>query len=346
MDEFIGITFSLRLMCCFLFLHCHSATAQSTVGRRLDSLFTVYSDSGFSGSVLVAEKGTVTLKKGYGYANSDSKNLNTPATLFNVASLGKQFTAYSILYLEKQGKLSTSDYVSKYIGPFNDLRDSTTIHHLLLHSSGLFKEGNTLDYNTRSGFIRAVKAGGMESSPGSQYRYSNAGYSLLAGIVEIVSGQPFEVFLLHNVFGPANMKNTGYPWEARMRRELFATGYDKNKKPVESQPNIWAARGPGNLMTSVEDLYQWTIALQSERFMPDSMRQKIFHDYIPGKETYSWHKETTSRNTRFYYKGGGRSDFETQLMWYPDEGIVVIFCINNDYNLRGRLFTKIKMLMN
>lgn len=313
---------------------------------RIDSLFTVYSDSGFSGAVLVAERGRVTLKEGYGYANSESKRLNTPATLFNVASVGKQFTAYSILFLERQGKLRTGDPVSKYIGPFNDLRDSATIHHVLLHSSGLVKEGAGLDYSTRAGFIQSVKDGAMESPPGKEYRYSNAGYSVLAAIVEIVSGEQFEVFLLRNVFEPAKMENTGYPWEARLKRELFATGYDKNKKPVEPQPNVWAGRGPGNLMTSVEDLHQWITALQREEFLPADIRKKTFENYIPGKETYSWHKETTSHNTRFYHKGGGRSDFESHLMWYPDDDVVIIFSINNDYNLRGRLFKKIKMLMN
>jgi CubicO group peptidase (beta-lactamase class C family) len=216
--------------------------SQKNIGDRIDSLFTAYTDSGFSGSVLIAEKKSVTLKKGYGFSNNERKTLNTSTTLFNVASIGKQFTAYSILLLEKKGMLSTADGINKYIGAFNDARDSTTIHHLLLHSSGLFREDVDYDYSTREKFINSVKQSGMESLPGKQYRYSNAGYSLLAAIVEIVSGEPFEEFIYRNVFIPCKMENTGYPWEARINKNLFATGYNNKKQPVVPQENIWACK--------------------------------------------------------------------------------------------------------
>lgn len=80
--------------------------------------------------------------------------------------------------------------------------------------------------------------------------------------------------------------------------------------------------------------------------MPADIQQKIFTDHIPGKETYSWNKATTLHHTRFYHKGGGRADFESQLMWFPDDDMIIIFCINNDYNLRNRLFTRIRIFMN
>jgi CubicO group peptidase (beta-lactamase class C family) len=163
--------------------------------------------------------------------------------------------------------------------------------------------------------------------------------------VEIVSGVPFEKFLFDNVFSPRKMENTGFRWETRMNRNLFATGHDRDGKPVPSQPNIWAARGPGNLMTSVEDLYRLIQSYQDERFMPALMREKILQDYLEGKDTYSWNKKTTSRQTRFFHKGGGRPDFESQLMWYPDDDVVIIFCINNRQGLRSRLFSKIQSLM-
>ena len=320
--------------------------ARKDIRNTMDGLFTSYIDSGFSGSVLISEKNKITLKKGYGYANNEQKIINTPETLFNVASIGKQFTSYSILLLEKQGLLSTNDFVSKFIGSFNDIRDSVTIHHLLLHSSGLFKEGANLDYSTRKLFIQSVKDTGSESKPGEKYRYSNAGYSMLAAIVEIVSDQPFEYFLKENIFKPCKMENTGYPWEPRLNKKIFATGYDENKKAMKPQEDLWAARGPGNLVTTMEDLYKWIIAIQDTFFMPKAMTDKIFYDYIPGRETYSWNKNKTIRNTRFFHKGGGRADFESQVMWYPDDNAIIIFSINNDYNVRRILFSKIRAEMN
>ena len=345
----MNINFS-KIACCLFVLtitfKSHTCFSQVNIGKRIDSLFTAYIDSGFSGAVLVAVKRVTTLKKGYGYSNNERKVQNTPATLFNVASIGKQFTAYSILLLEKRGLLTTGDMINKYTGRFNDARDSATIHHLLLHSSGLFRQDATLDYSTRENFIGSVKQNAMESLPGKEYRYSNAGYTLLAAIVEMVSKEPFEQFIYKNVFIPCKMDNTGYPWETRLNKNLFATGYNNKKEAVAPQADTWGARGPGNLVTSVEDLYKWINALQDKKFMAPDIMQKLFTDHIPGKETYSWNKATTQHQTRFYHKGGGRADFENQLMWYPDDDVIIIFCINNDYNLRNKLFTRIKTFMN
>ena len=80
--------------------------------------------------------------------------------------------------------------------------------------------------------------------------------------------------------------------------------------------------------------------------MPQEFIAKIFYDYVPGKDTYSWNKSKTAHNTRFYHKGGGRPDFETRIMWYPDDKILVIFCINNDYNLARKLFNQVTAIIN
>ncbi len=301
-----------------LFLHFNqgiSSFAQTALSRRIDSLFTSYLDSSLAGAVLVAENNKVTLKKAYGYSNNETRTLNTPKTLFNTASIGKQFTVYSILLLEQQGLLTTDDYLSKYIGSFNDPRDSITLHQLLIHRSGLIKEGAEMDYSTREKFIASAKKGAADSVPGKKYRYSNAGYSMLAAVVEIVSGQAFEQYILKNIFEPCKMKNTGYPWEPRMNKNLFATGYNNKRLPIAAQEDIWAARGPGNLVTSMEDLYKWMKAFQNDRFLPSAIREKILFDYYPGEDGYAWNKTLTHRKTRFFHKGGGRTDFESRLMW-------------------------------
>lgn len=337
---------TLFLFLTLLLFAVNRAAAQSDLSSRLDKLFTGYIDSGFAGSVLVAKENRVVLKKGYGYSNNQRKSLNTPATLFNVASVGKQFTTYAVLLSEKKGLLHINDYLSKYIGRFNDLRDSITIHQLLCHTSGLIKAGTDLDYNTRDGFIQSIKGGESDSRPGEKHRYTNAGFSMLAAVVEIASGIPFEDFVRENIFIPLKMDNTGFPWEKRINKDLLATGYNNNHEPMPVQANIWAARGPGNLVTSVEDLYKWISAYQNKNFMPEEFTNKFFYDYVPGQDTYSWNKSKTAHNTRFYHKGGGRPDFETRIMWYPDDKILVIFCINNDYNLARKLFTQVTDIIN
>jgi CubicO group peptidase (beta-lactamase class C family) len=101
-----------------------------------------------------------------------------------------------------------------------------------------------------------VRDSANESKPGEKYRYSNAGYSMLAAVVEIISGKSFENFLLENIFEPCKMKSTGYPWELRMNKSLFATGHNSKHQAIAPEQNVWAARGSGNLVTNGGDLYK------------------------------------------------------------------------------------------
>ncbi len=126
---------------------------------------------------------------------------------------------------------------------------------------------------------------------------------------------------------------------------MFATGYDKNGQLSRPQEDVWAARGSGNVVTNVEDLFKWMMAFNNKNFLSANIKSKLLTDYIPGKETYSWNKTISSTNNRFYHKGGGRTDFESQLMWFPDDDIIIIFLINNDYGLRAKLFRGIQTIM-
>lgn len=150
---------------------------------------TGFSKEGYSGAVLVAQNGEIILHKGYGLADRERRIQNTPSTLFHVASVGKIFTAAAVLKLEMQGKLKTSDLISKYLGEFPKEKSGATIHHLLTHTAGLTVDGSTPDYSSRKAFVQSVKDAPVESKPGEKYRYTNAGYIVLAAIVEEVSGQ-------------------------------------------------------------------------------------------------------------------------------------------------------------
>jgi CubicO group peptidase (beta-lactamase class C family) len=321
--------------------------AQATLASKVDSLFTAYLDSSLAGSVIVAEKGVVILQKAYGYSNNETKKPNTVNTLFNVASIGKQFTVYAILNLEREGKLKTTDYLTKYIGSFGGTRDSITIEHLLIHRSGIAKGGVELDYSTRDKFIQSVKTASADAfTPGKGYRYSNAGFSMLAAVVEIVSGTSFEEYLFKNIFTPLKMNSTGYPWEMRIDKSLLATGYNSKRQPLPVQEDIWAARGPGNIVTTMEDLFKWIMAYKNNNFLSPEMRNKILTEYFPNEESFGWTKTVTKRNTKFLHKGGGRPDFESRLMWFPDDDVIIIFSLNNDYNLARQLFSKMTVFMN
>ncbi len=321
--------------------HAKISTAQD-IGAGLNKIFESYIDSGFSGVAIVDRNESIILQKAYGYANKEKGVLNSTKTLFNVASLGKQFTAAIVLKLEEKGLLNTHDYVSKYVGQLGGLKDSATIEHILLHSSGLFLEGYDLDYTSQQRFISSVSKSALESIPGEKYRYSNAGYTLLAAIVERVTKMPFEKVLYDMIFEPAGMKYTGYPWEERVSKDLLATGYNSKGEPQKAGENIWGNRGPGELVTNTDDMLKWyKAAWAGNKLLSQKIKDRILKDHIPGKETFSWNKTVTPNGKKLYFKGGGRSDFQSQVMWWPEYNLFLFFSINIDKDLRRRIFSDI-----
>ncbi len=337
---------SLFFVILIIFISCQSCKAQN-IGKDLGKIFESYIDSGFTGIVLVVKNDSILLQKGYGFANDEKKILNTTKTLFNVASIGKQFTAAIVLLLEEKGLVNTKDYIAKYTGRLGGLKDSATIEHLLLHSSGLFQEGYAFDYSSKEAFISSVSKSTLESVPGEKWRYSNAGYNLLAAIVEIVTKETFEDVLNKMIFQPAGMIYTGYPWENRIQKNLLATGYNSKGEAQPPAVNVWGTRGPGNLVTNTEDILKWyRTAWVGNTIIPAKIKERMLQDHIPGKETFSWNKGTTATGKKFYHKGGGRPDFESNLMWWPDDNIFLFFSINRDKNLRRLIFRDISAFMN
>ena len=336
--------FIVLLLCVLLqpvWVAAQKGSVKGKLGEELDDLMTGFSKEGYSGAVLVVRDGEVVLHKGYGLADRERRIQNTPSTLFNVASVGKIFTAAAVLKLEMQGKLRTSDPVGKYLGEFPGEKSGATIHHLLTHTAGLTVDGSTLDYSSRKAFVQSVKDTPIESKPGERYRYTNAGYTLLAAIVEEVSGQPFESYLRENIFEPAGLTSTGYPWDRKFDDAPVAVGYVGNKleelKPAPRATDVFGSRGPGNLVTTVGDLYKWTQALRKNKVLSEQAIKKMFTAYAHVDEGYGWHVVKTARGTTMVRRGGGRPDFESKVQWYIDENAVIIFTVNNDLNFRRRV---------
>ncbi len=150
---------------------------------------------GFNGAVLVAEKGNKIISKGYGFSNMRSKSKNTISTIFDVGSITKQFTAAAILKLEADGKLSTDDKLTKYFDSIPSDKTTITIHDLLRHQSGLISNvGKDFDPITKEEFLDKVFASPLKFEVGSDFAYSNVGYSLLAMIIEKVSERNVTLF--------------------------------------------------------------------------------------------------------------------------------------------------------
>ena len=155
----------------------------------------------FTGTVLVGLNGKKVISRGYGFRNINQKLRNTPNTIFDIGSITKQFTGAAIIKLEMQGKLSTDDKISRYFSDVPKDKSEITIHQLLRHSSGLPSVvGGDYDKITESEFVAKVMNTPLKFESGSKSSYSNVGYSLLAIIIEKVSGESYEQFLYKNLW--------------------------------------------------------------------------------------------------------------------------------------------------
>ena len=141
---------------------------------------------------------------------------NTAHTVFSLGSVTKQFTAAAILKLEEQG---SSAPIGRFIGAPAD-KAGITLHQLLTHTAGLpVYTGDDFEPAGRDETVAKMLAAPLRFPPGSDFAYSNAGYSLLAAIVVLASGEGYEEFLRANLFTPAGLEATGYrlpDWDARV----------------------------------------------------------------------------------------------------------------------------------
>jgi CubicO group peptidase (beta-lactamase class C family) len=305
------------------------ALVQGTLGRRLDEVLRRYHEYGLSGTFLVAKDGPVVLHEGFGFADRDRHIPNGLGTVFEIASLTKTFTAAAILRLEMTGRLRTDDRIEAHLGPFPPAKARATLHHLLTHTAGLVREGTDVDTPDREAFITMMKEAPPESPPGERYRYTNAGYSLLAAVVERVSGEPYEVFVRRELFGPAGLADAGFRGERPEDDPRLAWGYLGALGRLERGlrlPLHWGTKGAGGIVMTVGDLYRWLLALRGDRVLSAAAREKAFHAWPT--EGYGWHVGQ-ERGRDVIHKGGGMPDFASHVVYYPRESLVVIFATND-----------------
>ena len=239
--------------------------------QQVDKMFERWNKPGSPGvAIAVLQNGKVTYSRGYGKANLEYDIPITPQTVFHAASLSKQFTALAILLLEKQGKLSLSDPLSKYFPKLPDYSKKITLKHMLTHTSGLRDQWRLLalagwrldDVITKAHVLDLIhRQQHLNFEPGDQFSYSNTGFTLLAEIVEKVSGKTFAQFTKAAIFDPLGMKNSLFyddhekivPNRAYSYKTQGKGKEKKNKKSVLS----YAVVGATSLFTTAEDLSLW-----------------------------------------------------------------------------------------
>lgn len=321
-------------------------------GERLDELTSSYSEWGFSGTVLVAQGGEILLHKGYGLANRESGVANSVDTRHPSLSITKPILAMAVMRLAERGVLDLDAPLSTVLGDFPESKQNATLHHLLIHAAGLAKRGSDVGRPERTAFIQAMKDAPLESPPGQERRYSNAGYSLIAAVVEKATGKPWETVVREEIFAPAGMAEStfatdpnapptaiGYAGAAYAPRPMtLADG------PPELAELWWGAAGAAGVDGTVADLYRWLRAATTGVLISAESAAKIFTAYIDD-QGYGWHVDTTGAGTPRRWKGGGLPMYESKVAWYPDQDLFIAFAINNHFGWRVPLWSGLEAIL-
>ena len=194
--------------------------ADKPIDARVDEVFSRFDKADSPGCALaVIKDGQIVHKRGYGMSNFEYGIPVSPTSIFHVASISKEFTAMAIVLLARQGKLSLDDEVRKYVPEVPDFGERITIRHLIHHTSGLrdqwallemagWREDDVITEGDILDLISRQKA--LNFKPGDEHLYSNTGYTLLAVIVQRVSGQSLRDFADANIFKPLGMTRTHF----------------------------------------------------------------------------------------------------------------------------------------
>jgi CubicO group peptidase (beta-lactamase class C family) len=252
----------------------------------IDALFDRWKDPGSPGcAISVTQRQRLLFKGGHGSAILEAPTPNTPATIFHIASTSKQFTAFAIHLLQSDGKLSVDDDVRKYIPELHDFGHPITLADLLHHKSGLRDQWSLLalggrrveDMITQDDVIRTILAQRELNFPtGSRFAYSNSNYSLLALVVERVSGQSFGEFMAKRVFDPLGMASTWVQDDFRRVRTGRAQPYASGSKGFERRSLPYSNYGATGIQTNVEDMARWAMNLDQPRVGTRAMIDAMF----------------------------------------------------------------------
>ena len=343
-------SFTKTLFFILITLSTFSVFSQNTnkkLFNKIDAYLETSETNGFSGVVLVAKQGEVILSKGYGWADRKNKIPNSPATVFNIGSVTKQFTASAILKLVEQGKIKTSDKISSYFTQTPIDKSDITIHQLLTHTSGISNRtgGFRYDEASKEQFLKEFFESELHSKPGTKYQYANANYIMLTVILELVSDQAYGAFLKKHLFEPAKMKSTGYK-SINFNSEKLAHGYYYNRtdekwvdwgttqQHLPYDNNHWYSIGKGDIHSTIEDLYKWHVALKNNVVFTSKTREIQETPYVAENDKmtsyygYGWAISKSDKETKIVAHNGSNGLYFADFVRYVDDEVVVIYITN------------------
>ncbi len=334
--------------------------ATKEVGHKLDSLLKrINKRHDFHGSILVAKDNKIVYQNAIGFGDFQKKTPLNEASVFQLASVSKQFTAAAIMLLREQNKIKLSDSVNVYFPDFP--YEDVTIENLLNHTSGLPKYFWLAEHKwqqkkapTNSEMMALLETSNVERffKPGRNFDYSNTNYFVLASIVEKVSGTSFSSFLKSNIFEPLQMTQSYvYSFENDSIKENQLVGYRLYRGwrhlKISSTVND-AIVGDKNVYTTIEDLYKWTLGLNTGKLLTQESLDLMYTkgETIYGREIpYGFGFRINTKEQKSIYHHGKWNGFRTGLTRYLEDDLVVIVLEHTSYNEIKSLNKKIKKIV-
>ena len=316
--------------------------------NQLDEIFSEFTNQTPGASVLVVQNDEVVFKKGYGLANLEKKILIEQKTNFRLASITKQFTAFSILLLENERLLSFDDSLTKFFPNFPKLGSNITIRQLLQHTSGLLayedymNDTLTIQLKDKDVLNILMEQDSTYFQSGSKHRYSNSGYAILALLVEKLSGQTFAHFLKERIFIPLKM-NSSIAFENGISTvENRAFGYANTDSGFifTDQSLTSAILGDGGIYSSTLDLVKWNNEIDNPTLLPKKKLELAFEKLVlPNGEVvnygFGWRLDPYRSFERPYHTGG-TSGFSNIYMKIPELDLAIFVLINiREYDAKG-----------
>jgi len=316
-----------------------------------DQFFARYNAATPGAAVAVVRDGRVVLAKGYGTAHLEYGVPITPRTVFQAASVSKQFTAFAIYLLEKTGRLALTSEARQYV---EGVPRGITIQHLLAHTSGLRDQWALLtlagwrmdDVITNAQALRLLhRQKELNHPPGRQYLYTNSGYTLLAEIVQRVSGQSLAEFTRQHIFQPLGMKDTQFVEDFRQVVSNRAESYDLVGGVYQKSAANISTAGATNLYTTAEDMTKWALNFEKpvvggaeliRRFLEPSLLdngERVVASMADGEPIYHAKGQLLGayRGVRFASHGGHQAGFRSSFRLYPDQRLAIVTLSNDEH---------------
>jgi CubicO group peptidase (beta-lactamase class C family) len=340
---------------CLLSISVSSAFSQSlpvSIQKKVDSVFAPWNSTGSPGCTIgIIRNDSLIYAKGYGMSNLEYGIINTPETIFHMASVSKQFTAYAIVLLANEGKLGLDDDIRKYLPWFPDLKVKITIRNLLNHTSGIRDQWQLLaiagtrldDVITQQQIVKILgKQQALNFQPGEENLYSNSGFTLLAEIVKSVSGKSLRKFTDSAIFKPLGMNHTHFHDDYTEIEKNRAYSYEKEDDGHFTNSILsYSSVGATSLFTNIDDMGKWlmnfydtkvgnaaTIAELTRKTKLNSGKELTYAEGIVN---------STYRGQKVYGHNGADAGYRTCVSVFPDLKMgFIVFSNLDDFDPTAR----------